>query len=190
MPGGDLIQPPFCKGAIKDESIAFTPMNLLHLDLPLVAPVEYNTSCSSHDSHIPQVAERERGTTAERLQDLEDEWTIEGLFEKGAAAVGMTTLALGMMVDGRWLLLPLILSALLLQQTLQGWCPLLPLLRWLGFRTEREIDQERHTLQQMDEERTTWQHPVWVRTESPSLPSPELPHTNFSLQGFLLGTAR
>lgn len=131
-----------------------------------------------------------RDAISERLQELEDEWTMEGTFETCACVVGGVTFVLGLMVDDRWLLLPLVLSLLLLQQTLQGWCPLLPLMRGLGFRTEREIHCERHTLRKMEEERAEWHHPVWVRTESPSMTNPALGRSKFSLQDFLLTSAR
>jgi hypothetical protein len=38
------------------------------------------------------------------------------------------------------------MAALLLQHALQGWCPPIPLLRRLGFRTEAEINRERYAL--------------------------------------------
>lgn len=34
----------------------------------------------------------------------------------------------------------------LLQHALQGWCPPVPVLRRLGFRTQTEIDEERYAL--------------------------------------------
>ena len=42
--------------------------------------------------------------------------------------------------------LRVLVSGFLLQQALQGWCPPLPLLRRLGFRTAEEISQERNAL--------------------------------------------
>lgn len=175
--------------AITDESFAFILMNLLHLDLPRVS--QAHPSAASTPGHAPWANQEEGPSTiSERLQELEDEWTIEGMFETCAGVVGVAALVLGLMVDDRWLVLPLVLSLLLLQQTLQGWCPALPLLRGLGFRTEAEIHRERHELQQMEEERAEWQHPVWVKTESPSMPSPALARASFSLQDFLVRPAR
>jgi hypothetical protein len=46
----------------------------------------------------------------------------------------------------RWLALPALVAGFLMQHALQGWCPPLPVLRRLGFRTQREIDQERYAL--------------------------------------------
>jgi len=37
-------------------------------------------------------------------------------------------------------------TAFLLQHAVQGWCPPLPVLRRLGFRTAREIEVERNAL--------------------------------------------
>lgn len=48
--------------------------------------------------------------------------------------------------DKRWLAVPAIVTAFLFQHAIQGWCPPLPILRRLGFRTAREIDAERTAL--------------------------------------------
>jgi hypothetical protein len=37
-------------------------------------------------------------------------------------------------------------TAFLFQHAVQGWCPPVPILRRLGFRTVTEIEQERHAL--------------------------------------------
>ena len=46
----------------------------------------------------------------------------------------------------RWFLLPAAVSGFLLQHAVQGWCPPIPVLRRLGFRTSFEIEQERQAL--------------------------------------------
>jgi hypothetical protein len=45
------------------------------------------------------------------------------------------------MVDRRWLTLPALVTAFLFQHVIQGWCPPVPILRRLGFRTAHEIEQ-------------------------------------------------
>lgn len=82
-----------------------------------------------------------------RLGELEQEWNIERMLEANAATLAFagTVIAAG---TGRksWLLLPAAVTGFLLQHALQGWCPPLPVLRRLGFRTAREIEQERNSL--------------------------------------------
>jgi hypothetical protein len=80
-----------------------------------------------------------------RLSDLDEEWDIERALEANAAAIGLLGL-LGATRDRRWLVLPIAVSGFLLQHALQGWCPPLPILRRLGFRTASEIDEERVAL--------------------------------------------
>lgn len=80
-----------------------------------------------------------------RLRDLDEEWDIERALEANAAALGLLGL-LGATRDRRWLVLPIAVSGFLLQHALQGWCPPLPVLRRLGFRTASEIDEERTEL--------------------------------------------
>lgn len=83
----------------------------------------------------------------QRLRELDREWDIERVLEATAAGASLAgfTLAVARR-DRRWLLLPLGISAFLMQHALQGWCPPLPLLRRLGVRTAGEIDTERYAL--------------------------------------------
>lgn len=82
-----------------------------------------------------------------RLDALEREWDIERMLEANAAVFAFTGVALGALVDRRWLLLPAAVSVFLFQHAVQGWCPPLPVLRRLGVRTAREIETERHALE-------------------------------------------
>ena len=81
-----------------------------------------------------------------RLAELDREWDIERMLEANAAAVGLTGVCLAATVSRKWLILPGIVSAFLLQHAIQGWCPPLPVLRRLGFRTPAEIEDERDRL--------------------------------------------
>lgn len=81
-----------------------------------------------------------------RLRDLDAEWDTERTLEANAATLALAGTALGVAADRRWLALPMVVTAFLLQHAVQGWCPPLPILRRLGFRTAREIDIERNAL--------------------------------------------
>jgi hypothetical protein len=81
-----------------------------------------------------------------RLRELDEEWDVERLLEANAATLALAGVGLAAAVDKRWLALPAIVTAFLLQHAVQGWCPPLPILRRLGFRTPHEIDVERHAL--------------------------------------------
>lgn len=81
-----------------------------------------------------------------RLQELDQEWDIERVLETNASSLALIGLGLGIFVDKRWLLLPMAVGGFLLQHGLQGWCPPLPILRRLGFRTRHEIDVEKYAL--------------------------------------------
>jgi hypothetical protein len=81
-----------------------------------------------------------------RLAELDREWDIERALEANAATVSLVGLALGATVDRRLFALPAIVGGFLLQHALQGWCPPVPLLRRWGFRTSREIEEERFAL--------------------------------------------
>ena len=81
-----------------------------------------------------------------RLRELDREWDIERALEANASTLAFTGVVLGATVDRRWLALPALVTAFLFQHAIQGWCPPLPILRRLGFRTSSEIEQERYAL--------------------------------------------
>jgi len=82
-----------------------------------------------------------------RLAELDAEWDVERALE--TLSSGLTLAGLGAGLAARrpgWLGLPVLVQAFFLQHALQGWCPPLPILRRLGFRTPREIEAERCAL--------------------------------------------
>jgi hypothetical protein len=88
-----------------------------------------------HPDHIP-----------DRLHELDEEWDIERMLETISAAFTLVGLAGVVTGRRRWLALPMIVQGFFLQHAVQGWCPPLPALRRLGFRTTAEIDEERYAL--------------------------------------------
>lgn len=83
---------------------------------------------------------------AQRLGELDEEWDIERVLETNASTLIIIGSLMALTQSSRWALLPLGVSAFLLQHALQGWCPPVPILRQLGFRTESEINLERVAL--------------------------------------------
>lgn len=84
-----------------------------------------------------------------RLAELDREWDVERTLEANAASLSLLGSMLGASVDRRWFALPAFVAGFLLQHAIQGWCPPMPLLRRLGFRTANEIDYERYALKAM-----------------------------------------
>ena len=80
-----------------------------------------------------------------RLAELDREWDIERAIEANAAIIALAGTLLAAK-DKRWLVVPGLVTSFLLQHAVQGWCPPVPVLRRLGFRTEHEIETERHAL--------------------------------------------
>jgi hypothetical protein len=81
-----------------------------------------------------------------RLKQLDEEWDIERAIQANASSLAFAGIVLGGTVDKRWLILPGFVMAFLFQHAVQGWCPPVPILRRLGFRTAYEIEQERQAL--------------------------------------------
>jgi hypothetical protein len=82
----------------------------------------------------------------DRLNEVDREWDIERGIELQAAITALLGLVLGFTVNKKWFALPVINMAFLVQHSIQGWCPPVPLLRRFGFRTRKEIDKERYAL--------------------------------------------
>lgn len=82
----------------------------------------------------------------DRLAELDQEWDIERMIEANASTLAFAGTALGAAVNKRFLILPLAVTAFLLQHAVQGWCPPVPILRRFGFRTQDEINTERYAL--------------------------------------------
>lgn len=81
-----------------------------------------------------------------RLRALDAEWDIERVLETNAATLAFAGTVLGSRVDRRFYAIPALITGFLFQHAVQGWCPPLPLLRRLGFRTASEIAEERIAL--------------------------------------------
>ena len=81
-----------------------------------------------------------------RLIELDHEWDVERVLEANAATLALAGVMLGAGGDRRWLALPAVVTGFLFQHAVEGWCPPLPVLRRLGFRTAREIEVERVAL--------------------------------------------
>ena len=81
-----------------------------------------------------------------RLHELDHEWDVERVLETLAPTFTLTGVLLGLTVRRRWFAVPLVINSFLIQHALDGWCPPLPILRRLGFRTTEEIDRERYAL--------------------------------------------
>jgi hypothetical protein len=82
----------------------------------------------------------------QRLNALDREWDIERTLQTNFAVFSLLGLALGTGVNRKWLVLATAVPAFMVQHAIQGWCPPLTVLRRLGFRTSKEINEERFAL--------------------------------------------
>lgn len=87
-----------------------------------------------------------RGVLDSRIAELEQEPDIERTLEKNASVIALAGSALAAVHSRRWLVLPAVVAAFLLQHAVEGWCPPMAVFRRLGIRTRQEIDTERFAL--------------------------------------------
>lgn len=114
--------------------------------------VNVNTSAKVNAKILQDTIARleEIGTDFEKIEarliEIDKEWDIERIIENNASIVMLATVYLGATVNKKWLIASGLAAGFLLQHAVQGWCPPIPILRRLGFRTQREIDEERAVL--------------------------------------------
>lgn len=95
---------------------------------------------------VLRYADDERIAIDGRIAELEREWNAERVLQANAAALSLAGLALGAFADRRWLGVPAAVLPFLIQHAVRGSCPPLALIRLLGVRSRKEIEEERHAL--------------------------------------------
>jgi hypothetical protein len=98
------------------------------------------------EKKIEFYARRSGREISRRIQELEEEWSIERWLETNASTLALTGVVLGVTVNRKWLWLSGGVLGFLLLHGVKGWCPPLPILRRLGVRTRGEIDREKFAL--------------------------------------------
>lgn len=96
--------------------------------------------------HQVELCLRDPSCVDRRLAELDREWDVERVLEANASTLALGGIAMGTFVHRGWYGLSAAVTAFLLQHAVQGWCPPLPIIRRMGFRTAREIEAERHAL--------------------------------------------
>jgi hypothetical protein len=91
-----------------------------------------------YGSNIPSIEQR--------IDDLEAEWDGDRSLMLIASLLSLAGISLGLAVHSYWMIVPIISSLLVLQQSFQGWCLATPLLRKMKIRSRQEIEIEKHAL--------------------------------------------
>jgi hypothetical protein len=120
-----------------------------------VIPAPSSTSRNANRETAGAVMERlsrcarSNALVARQLNNLQREWDLERALQMWFASVVLAGVSLAATRNRRWMALPAVAAGFMLQHSLQGWCPPLPLFRRLGFRTHAEIARERYALKGM-----------------------------------------
>jgi hypothetical protein len=96
--------------------------------------------------NVRYYAAQPREIIAQRIDELESEWSIERWLELKTSTIGFTTLLLALTRNRAWGILTCAALGFMLLHALQGFDPPLPLLRKMGVRTRGEIDRELYAL--------------------------------------------
>lgn len=128
-----------------------TPSRIIQNARPTSTRVEESTA-PALNQRIRQHAEEEvaRAVRAQeiekRLAELDREWDIERALQANFGIVNLAAITLGALVARPFFAITGIAAGFMVEHALKGWCPPVPALRRLGFRTLREINQERYAL--------------------------------------------
>jgi hypothetical protein len=91
-------------------------------------------------------ATSDREEISRHINELNREWDIERMLQTNASVFALSGVLLGAAVSRKWLILPGAVFSFFLQHAVQGWCPPVPFLRRMGFRTRKEINREKYAL--------------------------------------------
>lgn len=81
---------------------------------------------------------------SDNVDKLNHEWDVERVLELSAASVILGSTIMGLKTNKKyWFLMSGTVGLFLLQHSLQGWCPPVPLVRKCGIRTSEEINNEK-----------------------------------------------
>jgi hypothetical protein len=96
--------------------------------------------------NLAQYKDLDSGAIQERLKELDKKWDIERTLMFNAATLSLTGAMLAIFVNRKWAIMPAVVTSFLIQHTLQGWCPPLPLFRAMGIKSREELDREKYAL--------------------------------------------
>jgi hypothetical protein len=102
---------------------------------------------------ITRLSEAEPPEVARRIEALNHEWDVDRALMANFAILGGVSFLAGEFKNKRWHYLFGAQMGFLLLHSIIGWCPPCSVLRRLGFRTYKEICQERRILETLLEER-------------------------------------
>ena len=97
-------------------------------------------------ANIIKFADATSDDLTKRIRNLDCEWDIERYIEMNAPIFAGIGLVLGLLVSPYWFILSIFVLGFLFLHAVQGWCPPVPLFRWFGIRTQKEIELERQVL--------------------------------------------
>lgn len=115
--------------------------------------VRENTAQYVNEQLDERAADRVRGFARSsreeitaRIKELEKEWSIERLIQSEAPVMALGGLGLGAAVSRKFLVLPAFVFGMVALHGIQGWYPMIPLFRRMGFRSRTEIDREKFAM--------------------------------------------
>jgi len=95
---------------------------------------------------IARVKEQGPSAIRQRLEEIEKEWDIDRVLMLNFSVLVFAQLVLAKTHNRKWLWGPLVQTPFLFMHSVLGWCPPSLWFRPMGFRTRKEIQNEREVL--------------------------------------------
>lgn len=110
-------------------------------------PVSANEKIAHNTwQRIADYSNRSKEDITARIEELNKEWDIERTLGMNMSTLALIGLVLTYFLHINWIILPAVVLIFFVQHTLQGWCPPLPIMRYLKVRTRKEIEAEKYAL--------------------------------------------
>lgn len=131
-------------------------VSIRYLFPPTITKVNRNTSTEINkiiqqkaEKTIHDLEDKSNKDIMDRIRQLDYEWDTERVLEINFAVIVLITSKLSLGGHKKWMALSGIASLFMIQHSIQGWCPPLPVIRKFGIRTASEILDEKAILKTM-----------------------------------------
>lgn len=100
-------------------------------------------------TNIRKFAGKSPEEISHRIKQLDKEWDVDRVLDLNMSAFALCGITSSLIFNQYSIILPILLLLFFIWHAFQGWCPPIPMLRYLKFRTRPEIDREKYALKAM-----------------------------------------
>jgi hypothetical protein len=103
-------------------------------------------------ANVRRFVNADRHQIDQRMKELDKEWSVERVIEVEASAMIGLGATLGLLHNRKWFALSGLATSMVVLHNTRGSYPLLPVFQRLGFRSQKDILDERNALKVLNKE--------------------------------------